>query len=606
MSGFYRVYLDGILLNNEPENLQDTELTITRDPDLKGIFLEYTSDVTFWGDGYTYIKTTADANNQCATIQCLIQYRCDEFQLFQTLFEGVIPTGGDGIEWNDTDCSVTVKIENADFSNFLKTYGDLRIPINTTGARFSVDGTTSITPATAYEVEVFQDSSPANYLATTVRMYEFIDVLRYSLAYLTNDELTLDADPLYTTDFEPQRYEIQFLGGINTGDTITWTFTNFYGQTYTVTVTLVGGSGLADEAILPLFHYVDPTISTVTRNQTNYFAKGGLYINIGSLFIDNYLPWQSFSVVHVDSGGNHRNTTITEVNPFQYGLNGLCLTTSSRLKFQDSIIYVTLNELMLHAAQMHNMGYQIVKVSGGYELRLRQYSSLINNVDIGLTLPNVNQITSRPTGAFNLSTLNTAEGSTDVAFVSNTARGNLCYGETLSIEGANFSTQEIFNVLINDFKENEIYWIFADLSTEQAIRYRATTMDGVNPPANITFYNAPYIFGLIARQYDVFFANNPLRVEVLQSPFDPASAPIVSVCPTCPNGQIANTNQVLLLKEYDFEYPLSFSQAQNIINNAINYLRFEDGRGTLRNGFVSEIRINLGTFVATFKMLGNA
>ena len=118
----------------------------------------------------------------------------------------------------------------------------------------------------------------------------------------------------------------------------------------------------------------------------------------------------------------------------------------------------------------------------------------------------------------------------------------------------------------------------------------------------IWIYNTPYIFAHVARQYDIFFADNPLRVEVLQAPNDVAG----STCDICPNGIITNTNQIKLLKTYEFEYPLSFTQAKNIINNAINFVGFEDGRGNIRNGFISEIRINLGTFVASFKLLSDA
>ena len=69
----YRIYLDNVLINDEPRGLNDIEITIERDGDIKGLLVKFTSELDFIGDGYDAIKAKLD-ESITSTIEVLIQY----------------------------------------------------------------------------------------------------------------------------------------------------------------------------------------------------------------------------------------------------------------------------------------------------------------------------------------------------------------------------------------------------------------------------------------------------------------------------------------------------------------------------------------------------
>jgi len=83
----YRIYLDNVLINDEPIGLNDIEITIERDADIKGLLVKFTSELDFIGDGYDAIKAKLDIS-VTSTIQVLIQY--NDGAGWMDLFEGLI------------------------------------------------------------------------------------------------------------------------------------------------------------------------------------------------------------------------------------------------------------------------------------------------------------------------------------------------------------------------------------------------------------------------------------------------------------------------------------------------------------------------------------
>lgn len=83
----YRIYLDDVLINDEPRGLNDIEITIERDGDIKGLLVKFTSELDFIGDGYDAIKTKLD-ESITSTIEVLIQY--EDGSGWTDLFEGLI------------------------------------------------------------------------------------------------------------------------------------------------------------------------------------------------------------------------------------------------------------------------------------------------------------------------------------------------------------------------------------------------------------------------------------------------------------------------------------------------------------------------------------
>ena len=101
MNRQYQIILDGQLINDEPMGLTEAELTITRDEKLKGIFFNYTSDLTFFGDGYQILLAKRNTGAGCGAVNCLIQYDCNQTGNYDVLFEGVINVGSGDMEWDE-------------------------------------------------------------------------------------------------------------------------------------------------------------------------------------------------------------------------------------------------------------------------------------------------------------------------------------------------------------------------------------------------------------------------------------------------------------------------------------------------------------------------
>lgn len=86
----YRFFLDGTQLAQNPMGWADGEIDFVRDKTIDGLLVAYSSKLTFFGDGYDYIKGQFDANGFCELIKCDIVYRISDTESFDVLFKGVI------------------------------------------------------------------------------------------------------------------------------------------------------------------------------------------------------------------------------------------------------------------------------------------------------------------------------------------------------------------------------------------------------------------------------------------------------------------------------------------------------------------------------------
>lgn len=349
MNSRYKVYLAGELIQDEPIGLLDAELKIVRDETLNGVLFQYTTDLSFYGDGYDKLKAIANANRGCAQVDCLIQIECAPGEGFQNFFEGIIPLGSDQVDWDDYYCIVTSKVENADFSNFLKTYGDYKVRIAPTRTppltELCIDNTTPLASITENVTDFF-NGFDGTYDELDRKTYLFSDALQQVLSFLSNNNITLSMDGMYNDLFRPQELEVIFPVH-TTGDVLRFTFTNYYNQEYIIDYTITGSS---DEAALAttLLHLTDPAGINIDRN--NYFEKASFAQEnpaIGiQVLIRNYLPWLSYSIVNLTTG---IPGLINESQSFQYGLKNLAITSKTLLQEQEAFMYVTLNQLMKQA-----------------------------------------------------------------------------------------------------------------------------------------------------------------------------------------------------------------------------------------------------------------
>lgn len=604
MSSF-KVYLDGNLIVNEPLELTDAELTIERDEDLKGVFFSYSSKLTFYGDGYDYLKAVADADDDCAQVTCRIDYRCATDQSFETLFEGVIPVGDEDVEWNLYECQVKTSIKAADFSDFLNRYGDYKFQVQPTigtNTAKCIDGTTALTTISANSTDYFAGFLGA--LTSTGRTtYKFTDVLQQVLSYLSNNGIALDLDPLYTTLYQRQELLITFVDPLIAGDIIDVTFTNYFGQQYTVSQTVVPGSiqTSVDNLLGKLLHFVDSTLTNPYEGRTNYFEKASAVTLGGANTIFNHLPWRSYSI---SVNGGAKNATLTETQAFQYGLKNLGITNTTLLRGQKADMYVSLNELMDHIAQFHNCGFRMVKTGGSYTFQIRKLESLLDDTSTSVNLNKVPNITFTTSGAYSLTNLTTPDGKADNVFKPITYNTSYCFGDNDTVEGKNYSSQEFFDILnatAEQKMDDELFFVFlkdGDYTEAAQYVFKVAQQNATLAVSSADYfhYNAPYLGALIAARYNINAGIKTFTGNVVRSPFEPFAN-----CTGCPVASIQNTNTKNLKRIYTFDHPLTYSQVRDLITSQLNYIGINDNKGFFRLGFVKKVLVKFKSFVCSFE-----
>lgn len=596
MQSLFRVYLDGQFLNDEPIGLIDTELTLARDEELKGVFFSFTTEITFYGDGYRILKDKVG----CAQVPCNIEYKCAETGGYEVLYEAVIPLGSTDVKWDDSHCRVTTRLENADFSNFLKSYGDYVFRVN---LPFCIDGATALPQITTNSTQLFGSFS-GTLSGTGIKTYLFTDVLDQLLRFLTNNSVQLDADTLYSTLYTPQIIEIEYIDSLAGGDTVEIEWTNYYGQQYSTSF-VATGVAIVDYlwATRDVLHIVEEAITPLEIQRTNFFEKAGTLILSGAqLFhVVNYLPWESFSI-SVNAGA--KNATMTQTQAFQYGLKNLAVTNSALIQGQTGSLTTTLTDLLTHASQMHNMGFRNVKTGSGYEFQLRTMQSLLENIDTNVHLSKVSDITSKASKLFDAQGVRTPEGITDNIFKPFDWNSNTCYSKTIKAEGDKYSSQEFFDLInATQIQNNSMFFLFLkEGDYTEAERFETLILDNnataiARNTASQYHYNIPYMMALIAKAYQVNVADNNLISQIPQ-----AAADTYSNCANCPDARILNTNTVVLRSVVQFSYPLSYSQVRTLIDNALQFISFSDGVTQAKSGFMKEVKIRFNNFISAFEL----
>lgn len=190
-----RVTLDSTLLVNTPIGWDDADIKSKRDNTIKGLFVEYTTDLEFYGDGFDYIDN-AMSNSTCDTIDVLIETNdCDE-GVWQTEFNGIIQltqiTSYDVdkriIKTKILDESFDAKIDN---NKSIKAFVDVPLSKNNK----------TITAATAHNIKFFLPTAKyTTYIAETRVCYRIYDCFRFIIDYMTDGNVDFVSD-IFSTDY---------------------------------------------------------------------------------------------------------------------------------------------------------------------------------------------------------------------------------------------------------------------------------------------------------------------------------------------------------------------------------------------------------------------
>lgn len=175
------ISLDGVKLNDLPRGWDKATIRSKRDKVINGLFTEYTTDLEFWGDGFTFINDVIDVGF-CDIVEILIESDDCEDGVFVTEFEGVIPLTQ--ITELDVDEAVYKgKIVDEGYQARIQNNKKLKAVVDTGKSKNGV----SITPVTFVDIDFYDPVDDFNtYSFANRNCYRVFDCFKFIIQHITD------------------------------------------------------------------------------------------------------------------------------------------------------------------------------------------------------------------------------------------------------------------------------------------------------------------------------------------------------------------------------------------------------------------------------------
>lgn len=184
------VYLDNVLLQNEPVGVREITEVIEKDYNVKGYVIKYNQiTLKFWGDGCTYVRNSVRADGYEKRINITIRL-IDDAGYSDTITAYFFTTD---IEYNSTKNTYEVQLEDDNFGAFLKSGSKQEISVSAAVSRNGEE----LTPITADTVTIYTPSTGVN-IGTGAKLFDLIDIMGLLVAYLSDDSIDFESDDFFT------------------------------------------------------------------------------------------------------------------------------------------------------------------------------------------------------------------------------------------------------------------------------------------------------------------------------------------------------------------------------------------------------------------------
>ena len=190
-----RVTLDNTLLADTPIGWDDAKIKSKRDKKVRGLFINYTTDLSFWGDGFNYIDNILN-QDYCQTIDVLIESDDCYAGTWETEFIGIIQLTQLSkydvdqriISTKILDESFDAKIDN---NKSLKAFVDVGLSKNSE----------EIQAASPVDIDFFLPSADfSTYIGAVREGYRVFDCFRFIIDYMTDGQVGFKSD-LFSGDY---------------------------------------------------------------------------------------------------------------------------------------------------------------------------------------------------------------------------------------------------------------------------------------------------------------------------------------------------------------------------------------------------------------------
>lgn len=585
----FEVYINNVLLKNNPSGLDDIQFNFVRDNSIFGLYVTSSLNLVFVGDGYSIIKDFVEKTNEC-NLDIKIYTICNKNK--RIIIDGYLQRGDIKLNYANKTIESQV-IDKTPLSN-ISNISDVSFDYNNTK---DIYGEEIITPIYT-PINMFDEYGVYSY--TNVAMIKLEDLMKNILSFMTgigSSNITFVSD-FYTTTNLMQQYRIQFSFAPTATQVSEVTYTDFYNRVTTFTDNLGGTLHLPLlEASLQNKNLGNPLASIPNiRNGLRNFDYDGFYytvLNTSTNTIDVYsnVPMKDLTVTTSSLSSPSPTVTVTQLtevvdylyNP--YFLNYKMMKDTGG----DPIVYnfiITFKELMTELNKLCNVFFVV-----SYDNSNRDSITFrLENEDFYLS--------KEPTIIID----NVKELSAE--FISDGIYGGINVGSSQSQSSKNNIDTNFTSLFcgINDsFDANSNYVV----DTVQIFSDLAETFDEDNQKDSIYIIQTDgsqaidYPLSSGTEDFHTYNAqlNNSLSIYRHLSKFNNNL--------NSSGKSVDNTSLYRLFTKYTFTKSISIDYFYDLIDNLDIRIKFKQSdMNDYKNGIIKDINYNFNTGEALFTVLG--
>lgn len=606
----YRFTLDSIhVLNDMPIGWDESEITIKRDKEIKGLFISYITDLKFYGDGYDYLKGQRDFWGHCKEIDILIEYKCEEDENFETLFEGIIRLRD--IEWDEDKCFASCDIQDNNLSALLLDRSEIPVNLYTT---LSLSG--EVLTQKGQNVVFLDPNDGVSQIGSAPICWTIFNSFKHILEYISDNQITFVSDFFSVNYPQLETWEVEYTGVFVAGNVITVQYTNYFGQSQTASAAY-DSCGNPYDTTERLFGYKTTTsgMNTVPDEWdfSTFMGTDDFTFN-PKIILSTPLPYSNISI-SITGGASQPTVSVTKKQNFIYGMRDLVIANGFLLRGggltdPSKAVNISFKDLFVEMSKYFNLSFSLKNISSVPTLRIEPTSYFFTQTQ-SIRLENVPNLKYKISDAFSRSKIKIGDANVS----QNNDDGSIFHSKYTWIDEDGCSESEINanNTLITaNWEEIEAQVNGSAELTNDTKLYIVQTRNYPNISAtnrtdnnefvntNIPFFTHYNVPAACSRTrvyfYNTFITNyHKIRNWLFNLSGDVKNEGRV----------ITNDVSLKLEREYEFEYPLSYDQIKTLINNTELFITFNKGTnpGDDLQGYIQEVKFKIKTGLTKFNLL---
>jgi len=591
-----------------PIGWDTAEIKLVRDDKIRGLFTEYTTELEFHSGGYTYLNNLLNTTGVCATVDVLIQRRCEGGD-WEDFYDGIIYLSEAEIDIQG--CIIKVRILNATFQDIIKKYLDFSFTITDTK---SINGE-AVTPTPTVQTQLHR-ISPHNltfpsYFLGNINTWRVYKVLEYLIAALSDNDATFVSN-FFSTAESRQSIRVTFSAALVAGDTVTISWQAFIGTTVSVVVPFAASNDATiDEITRLLVSFATPNLPPNMFKPADFSVWNTIYWaaasndNPGGTYIQVYtfIPFYNITASVAHGGGGTATATVSEITAYNDGQKNLCLTGDTQILGTSAGISISLGEIFEELDKHFNLMMRFYLNAGVPTVQIEKFEYFFDIVET-LRIVNIPDIQRAVVDDFNNRAIKVGEGGADEhatfehIFRKTTIGAQDCIGDKLDAD--------------NDYKSNsESIWhrreeaiMGTDIEVSDA-KYFITAIDATASSTTSKPFTLQLRKGVGGTTFKYYHGYNYQMTSIHAMYYHQTQ--IASPSFWYDGHNTPNRSALRLQYGYEFEYPLTKTQFDSIRINGQQFITINEGADAAndKRGWIKELSFSVKTGLTKFNLVSD-